>query len=139
MVGEQEKCTNPEPIRETKTFKTSPAHKSDLQNIHNAEGASQMIAVSNQFSGDLQALDEKVKSMMEKGQNLVQDGKQANGTPKHEKAFICKVCGKEGKGTNIVNHIEANHLEGISIPCDYCGKVFGARRHLRDHKAKYHK
>ena len=132
LVEEQEKSTNPKPIHKPKeTFKTS-------QNIDDTEEASKVIAVSNQFSGDLQALDEKVKSMMEKSQNMIPAGKQANGTPKWATAFICKMCGKEDKATNIIVHIEANHLEGISIPCDYCDKAFSARNYLRKHKSKIH-
>ena len=57
----------------------------------------------------------------------------------HLSVLICKVCGKEDKITNIIDHIEANHLEGISIPCDYCDKIFSARQNLRQHKAKYHR
>ena len=76
--------------------------------------------------------------MMEKTQNLISCGKHANGTAKQEKAFICKVCGKEGRVHVIRNHIEVNHMEGISIPCDYCDKVFTARDNLRKHKSKFH-
>merc|ERR1719342_1099955 len=46
------------------------------------------IAIPNFVSGDLQELDEKVKSMMETSQNLEPSGKR--------KAKICKVCRKEG-------------------------------------------
>ena len=60
--------------------------------------------------------------MMEKSQNMIPDGKQANGTPRRATAFICKVCGKEATGAHIID--EANHLERISIPCDHCDKVF---------------
>ena len=70
---------------------------------------------------------------------MIRNGKQANGTPKQITAFICKVCGKEGIKKDIIEHIEANHLEGISIPCDYCDKEFGVRANLRKHKAKWHK
>ena len=106
--------------------------------MNNAEEASEIIAVSNQFSGDLQALDEKVKSMMERGQNMVPAG-TSYGKPQLATAFICKVCGKEGRQTQLISHIEANHLEGISIPCDYCDKVFGARSNLLKHKSKFHR
>ena len=99
--------------------------------------ASTALANPNQFNGDLQALDEKVKSMMEKSQNMIPHGKRANGTPKREFAFICKVCGKEGTGTQIRNHIEANHLEGISIPCDHCDKTFSLRQTLRKHNLRH--
>ena len=73
------------------------------------------IAVSNFVSGDLQELDEKVKSMMEKSQNRWKtDGKRMEN--------VCKVCGKEGQWVAIRDHIEANHLEGVSLPCNVCGK-----------------
>ena len=98
-----------------------------------------MINLKSQFNGDLQALDEKVKSMMEKSQNMITAGKRANGTPMRATAFICKVCGKEGKDTNIRDHIELNHLEGIFILCDNCGKVFSSRRNIREHKSKFHR
>ena len=55
------------------------------------------------------------------------------------RARICKVCGKEGGWVNIMNHIEANHITGISIPCDICGKAFGSRNALAAHKSRNHK
>ena len=80
------------------------------------------IAIPNFASGDLQELDEKVKSMMEASQNLDPSGKQ--------KAKICKMCGKEGFGMAIRDHIEANHLEGVSLPCNVCEKTFRSRKNL---------
>ena len=58
--------------------------------------------------------------------------------PRRATAFICKVCGKEATGAHIIDHIEANHLERISIPCDFCGKALGTRRALEEHKIKNH-
>ena len=86
------------------------------------------IAISNFVSGDFQELDEKVKSMMEVSQNLDPSGRQ--------KAKICKVCGKEGQGKAIRGHIEANHLEGVSLPCNVCEKTFRSRKNLRRHTCK---
>ena len=77
---------------------------------------------------DTQELDAKVKSMMTKSENIFQG----------RKADICTVCGKEGLGRNIIDHIEANHLEGVSIPCNFCEKIFRSRNALRQH-AKLHK
>ena len=65
---------------------------------------------------EIQALDEKVRSLMQKSQNLAKRG--------NRRADMCTVCGKEGENTEIKNHIEANHLEGVSIPCNYCEKTF---------------
>ena len=89
------------------------------------------LAIPNNFSVDLKELEERVKSMMEKSQN-----KTANGV---QLAFICKVCGKEGMGCRIKDHIEANHLEGIIIPCDICGKTSRSRNSLRQHKRQHQK
>ena len=83
LFEDQEKCASPKPIHKPReTFKASR----DFQNI--AE-ASQAIAISNQFSVDMQALDEKVRSMMERSQNMIIVGKEANGTPKQERTFFC--------------------------------------------------
>ena len=77
------------------------------------------------FTGDLQELDEKVKSMMGESPNLISNGKQ--------RARTCKVCGKEGHGMNIRDHIEVYHLEGISLPCNICERTFRSRSSLRKH------
>jgi len=81
---------------------------------------------------DIRELDEKVKSMMTKSQNLILYG---NGSHL-KKAEICTVCGKEGN--NIRAHIEAKHLAGVSIPCNLCGEVFKSRGTLAAHSRKHH-
>ena len=86
------------------------------------------------MSGDLQQMDETVKSMMEASQKMFQHGNQGM---KHGKQ--CKVCGKEGRTADIKQHIEANHLEGVSIPCNHCDKILKTRIGLRHHVSKYHK
>ena len=84
------------------------------------------LAVSNiSFSGDLKDLDEKVKSMMISGQNMTPDGRQ--------KGAACSVCGKEGYRTAIRDHIEANHIVGVVVPCNICEKTFRSRNALRVH------
>ena len=82
---------------------------------------------------DLQQLDETVKSMMETSLNLVSIGKTRS------RGKICKVCGKEGRGIDIMRHIEANHLEGVSIPCNQCEKIFRSRDTLRHHVSKHNR
>ena len=99
--------------------------------IHNP-GEHQTLAIPGKFSGDLEELEERVKSMMEKSQN-----KCANGPNKDTLADRCKVCGKEGRGSAIKDHIEANHLEGIIIPCNLCDKTFRSRNGFRLHKRQH--
>ena len=82
---------------------------------------------------DLQKLHDKTNSLMEKTST-----KNANGRT----LFRCKVCGKKLQyATNMRNHIESVHLEGVFIPCKTCGKVFRARNsllmyNLREHKGR---
>ena len=101
--------------------------------------SSKALLFPTESGTDMEALDEKVKSMMEKGLNMIPKGKNKNGTPKLETLYICKVCGKEGRKDLIRGHIEAIHLEGISIPCDCCDKIFSSRNALTEHKSRTHK
>ena len=87
------------------------------------------MAIPGNFSGDLEELEERVKSMMEKSENKYRNG--------HQLADRCKVCGKEGLGSAIKDHIEANHLEGIVIPCNLCDKTFRSRNSFRPHKRQH--
>ena len=73
----------------------------------------------------VQELDAKVKSLMEESQNISSNGSRAS---------TCKVCGKEGQMVAIRDHIEIKHLEGVSLPCDVCGKICTSRNMLRRHK-----
>merc|ERR1719319_1598653 len=83
-------------------------------------------------SADLQDLDDKIKSMMEVSENK-NDGVQ--------KGFkrICNVCGKEGHMTNIRNHIEANHITGVSHTCNICGTTTRSRQAMTLHKQRKHR
>jgi hypothetical protein len=70
-------------------------------------------------------LDATVATMMEKNM----DGK-----------WVCKVCGKiENKDRfNMKNHIEGKHIEGVSHPCNLCGKTFRSRNSLAKHLPRCH-
>ena len=54
--------------------------------------------------------------------------------------FRCTLCGQTSKYKHRIKyHIEGVHLEGISIPCQLCGKTFRSRNSLNCHKSVYHK
>ena len=76
--------------------------------------------------------------MVEKGINIIPAG-SSSGKSKQAIAWICKVCGKEGLAHHMRKQIEVNHLEGISIPCDYCDKTCHSRKALEEHKIRFHK
>ena len=82
-------------------------------------------------SSEFKELDEKVYSMMEKSGNFLPNGSR-------RKAYICKTCGKEGMGNDIKKHIEANHLEGIVLPCKHCEKTFRCRNSFTSHMRNQH-
>ena len=82
-------------------------------------------------STEAHQLDEQIKSMMTTTANEITIGQQTR------KAYACTVCGKEAQRINIMNHIEAKHIDNnISHPCDICGKIYKTREILRKHKTK---
>ena len=89
------------------------------------------VALSSHCSGDLQTLNNDISTMMERTSKTNANGKTI---------FRCKTCGKEAPHSNdIKKHIEANHMEGISIPCNLCEKTFRSRNALAQHKHYIHK
>ena len=71
------------------------------------------------LSGDPEELEAAVKTMMVKSENKINNGKD-----RMIRAYTCKVCGKEGFGSNIKSHIESHHIEGVQISCNMCRKTF---------------
>ena len=92
--------------------------------------ADRSVALTIPFSGELEDLNNKVKAMLEKTHNVAANGKKA--------AYICKVCGKEGESTDIKRHIEAYHLDSVSLSCGFCDKILQSRNALRVHVSRYH-
>ena len=82
----------------------------------------------------MKELDEKIESLMYRGEHMIRHGAKDMIT-----AYVCKVCGKEGVKHNIKIHIEGIHLEGISIPCNFCEKTLGSRSSLRRHNYNFHR
>ena len=89
------------------------------------------VAVTNdKISVDLQNLDEQIRSMITRSEiSLPGKGKMAS----------CNVCGKQAPYMTLPQHIEANHITGVSHACDICGKVSRSRSALSEHKSRYHK
>ena len=86
------------------------------------------VALTTPLFGEL--LLQESDPMMEKTER-----KMPNGKP----LYKCKVCGKEGEKGNVRQHIEANHMEGISIPCKFCEKTFRSRHSLSQHNQTEHR
>ena len=110
--------------------KTSPRKQLSNRETHKPPEGNSALAIPANLLGNFDELEARVRSMMEKSQNNTADGKHL--------AYNCTVCGKEGRGTYIKDHIETNHLEGVKIPCNLCGKTFRSRKRVLDHKARQH-
>ena len=126
----------PELKKVLKEAQRSSSHPFPISNVTKPEILEQtsdsrkIVTLPNQFISSLPDLEEMVKSMMEKSENLLPNAQS--------RAHRCKVCGKEDYSTNIKKHIESNHLEGVSIPCNFCEKTFRSRRSLGLHKLQNH-
>ena len=86
------------------------------------------IALSNDVN--IEALDQQIESMVTKSDISAGNNQGKMGS--------CNVCGKEGSYTNIKQHIEVNHITGISHSCDICGKIYRSRDSLRMHRSNKH-
>ena len=103
----------------------------DLDISLNHDNDERTVVLSKQaLSGDLEELEERVKSMMALSDKVMPNGIR--------RPYSCQVCGKEGYNTSIKDHIEANHMEGIIVPCNLCEKTFRSRASLRYHRLHQH-
>ena len=87
------------------------------------------MSFPSNFSGELKELDNQTTSLMVKTPR-----KSVTNHP----LYKCTLCGKEAARTSLKNHIEVNHLEGISIPCSQCDKTFRSRNSVAIHKHREH-
>ena len=104
-----------------------------LKNEIVQEESEKVVATTDQATNitDIASLDQQVKSMMTFSEKADPYGRG--------RARTCKVCGKEGSMTLIRDHIEANHITGIALPCGLCGKVSKSRAALKDHNYRNHR
>ena len=115
----------PQFYADTKLQKASSNGETSRNKIIRA-GDNSALAIPSNFSGDVDQLEEMIKSLMEKSENNLANGRQ--------KADRCKVCGKEDHGSHIKDHIEAKHIKGIVLLCNLCEKTFSSRKALRRHE-----
>ena len=90
------------------------------------ERSSRKMVRTNESMTDHSELDSKI----------LEYGERVDGGRK------CNACNKivPGKGTtNFRNHVEVNHMEGLSFDCQHCDITFRSRGALHNHKSKYHK
>ena len=134
--GEQEVPTKPSefPVAEKTAFKDKTRMTKSTA-MSSPRGASRdsmawTVALANENSGNMQKLDEQINSLMTKSSR-----KNIHGQP----LYVCNVCGKEDSHRHMRDHIEANHLEGISVHCNFCEKIFKSRKSKADHMSRFHK
>ena len=120
------------PILKSDPFIQQTYAATDETNSKTATMACNATVATINNSSDLQELDTQIKSMMVKTQNTLPNSSQK------AYMYVCQVCGKESSYRNIKDHIEAHHLEGVSLPCNLCDKTFRSRNALRMHKSKNH-
>ena len=78
----------------------------------------------NMSGEDKLILEEKINRNVEKAENGM---------------FKCTLCGKEAKQKiQIQYHIEGIHMEGLSLPCNICGRTFRSRNAFTIHKFRAH-
>jgi len=108
----------------SKISKPNSENTQSKMSLRTAAVLDTVLTLPNNFNiQNEQELDKKLKSMLIKSTNIVH-GRRAD---------ICTLCGKEGKGKNIMDHIEENHLD-VCLPCNFCDKEFRSRNSLRKHK-----
>ena len=138
-VAETERSTYEEITQDQSVvLKTENSHEftAPLSNP-NCEGQSTkmsydttVVVGNDKIKVELHNLDEQIRSMITRSEiSLPGKGKMAS----------CNVCGKQGPYMAMPQHIEANHITGISHACDICGKVARSRSALSVHKSRDHK
>ena len=69
------------------------------------------------------------------------DKKASEMIDKSSTNWSCKICGKEAISqdakSNLKRHTQV-HMEGISYPCNLCGKKYRSKQKLRHHEVKFH-
>ena len=136
--AEAEKETSSQ-LRELPSVKKEASRKvTQLLSEPNIEGSTlenysndKTVALStDKISVELQELDEQIRSMITKSDISTSNGQG--------KMATCNVCGKQGPLKHMPQHIEANHITGVTHACEICGKISRSRQLLSKHKHGQH-
>ena len=100
------------------TLKTQPSDFINTTEIKHNVSQNTVVLEGYPSSGDFLELDVKIKYLM----IFSRTETRTNGHK--DKVYGCQMCCKEGQQTQMRDHIEANHMEGIEIPCSLCDKIF---------------
>ena len=131
--GQQTKTRNHSVLQSPGNFDQNHYLYQDHINIINEETKldiehctemSQYNATETKTTSNYDQLDETINTMMYKV-----DGD-----------WSCIKCDKKLKyKTKMIDHIEGIHIEGVTHPCNQCGKLFRSRNSLRKHISVNHK
>ena len=91
------------------------ADNSILQSGKKLISEKQVALTNSTVYANADELNDQIKSMMTKS-NINSDSRG--------RVAVCNMCGKEGQWNGIRDHIEANHITGVSHSC---GKMFNTR------------
>ena len=82
------------------------------------------------------AVDASIEDVEEKIESMITVTEKSNG---RGRLVQCNACGKESQRLDIVRHIEAKHITGVSYSCAICGQISRSRNALRQHRDYQHK
>ena len=98
-----------------------------VSNVYPKDPNTAIVLEKNSINAELHHIDEQIKSMMTVADLRTNDGRRL---------ATCNTCGKQSASNNMRQHIETNHITGVSHTCNICGKISRSRDALRQHRQK---
>ena len=117
----------------------SDQNESELINSYDDQESSAPKETKRTYTRDLSAFEDKMTiEMSSEDMNEINVKVQENFEKVSSGVFKCRLCNKVCKQSiDMKRHVET-HLEGLSYPCQQCGKTYRSkdvlRHHLRKHK-----
>ena len=133
----KQKQTQLSPSKEKYTFPEDKIYSEVLFNEQKTTIESSVAIKSETFTGGLKENSQrKIMTYSDETINSMWVHTKKDGVS----TYVCQVCGKNGKfSSQIRDHIEVHHMEGVSHPCNFCEKTFRARGSLMVHRHRNHK